>query len=178
MRITPLLFCGVLATAPLFPAYAGTVLPAQGKFEAAFSPERGATDEVVNLIDSAKSDIRMLAYSFTSKPIARALANAHQRGVDVAIVVDKSQLSEKGSVVPWLVQQGVSIRVDEQHQIMHDKVLIVDGRDVETGSFNYTSAAEHHNAENALIIWDAPSLAMLYLKEWQDHWDHSQVLRP
>jgi phosphatidylserine/phosphatidylglycerophosphate/cardiolipin synthase-like enzyme len=51
--------------------------------EVAFSPNRGAMDLVIRTIASAKSNIRIAAYGFTSKPIALALLQAHKRGVDL-----------------------------------------------------------------------------------------------
>ena len=39
----------------------------------------------------------MQAYSFTSAPIAKALVEAHKRGVDVRVILDKSQRTEKYS---------------------------------------------------------------------------------
>src|ERR1035437_7092396 len=61
-----------------------------GELEVAFSPNGGATDLVIKVIHSAKTSIRVLAYSFTSAPIAQALVEAHKHGVDVQVVVDKS----------------------------------------------------------------------------------------
>jgi hypothetical protein len=48
--------------------------------EIAFSPSGGATELVVKTIESAKTSVRVAAYSFTSKPIAQALAK--KRGID------------------------------------------------------------------------------------------------
>lgn len=39
--------------------------------------------------------------------------------------------------------------------IAHNKVMVIDGRTVITGSFNFTKAAEESNAENLLVIDDA-----------------------
>ena len=60
--------------------------------------------------------------------------------------------------------------------IAHNKVIIVDGRTVEQGSFNYTKAAENSNAENVLVNWNNPKLAELYLRDWQKHWEHSDAV--
>src|ERR1017187_4828029 len=64
-----------------------------GELEVAFSPNGGCTNLVIKVIHSAKTSIRVLAYSFTSAPIAQALVEAHKRGVDVQMVIDKSQKS-------------------------------------------------------------------------------------
>ena len=140
----------------------------------AFSPKDGATELVIKVINSARHSIRLAAYSFTSKPIARALVDAHKRGVDVEVVVDKSQKSARYTSATFLANMGIPVRVDSMHAIMHNKFIVVDGQDVENGSFNYTSAAENRNAENALVNWNNPKLAAIYTANWQVHWDHSE----
>jgi PLD-like domain len=65
-------------------------LPATGTIEVAFSPKEGAEELIVRVIDSAQSEIKMLAYSFTSSPVVAALLRAHKRGVKVSLVADKS----------------------------------------------------------------------------------------
>jgi phosphatidylserine/phosphatidylglycerophosphate/cardiolipin synthase-like enzyme len=61
-----------------------------------------------------------------------------------------------------------------QHAIAHNKVMIIDGETVITGSFNFTKAAEESNAENLLVIRDK-KLAERYIKNWQEHERHSEV---
>lgn len=148
-------------------------VPAEGSLEVAFSPKSGATELVVKVINSAKKSIRLAAYSFTSKPIAEALVSAHKRGVDVQVVVDKSQKSEKYTSATFLANMGIPVRVDSMHAIQHNKFIVVDGQHVENGSFNYTAAAEERNAENALVNWNNPKLATIYTANWKVHWDHS-----
>ena len=58
-----------------------------------------------------------------------------------------------------------------QHAIAHNKVMVIDGKTVTTGSFNFSKAAEGSNAENLLIIHDK-KLASLYRKNWQEHAKH------
>lgn len=127
----------------------------------AFSPNGGATDLVVHTIESAHSIARVAAYSFTSKPIAEALLADARRGVDVRVVVDKSNATARYRAATFLANQGVPVRVDYQYAIMHDKFLVVDGESVETGSFNLTVAAESKNAENIIVLHD-PAVAERY----------------
>jgi len=67
------------------------VMPGQGNIEVAFSPDEGAEDLVVKVIDSARQNVWVMAYSFTSTPITQALVRAANRRVDVDIVVDAKQ---------------------------------------------------------------------------------------
>ena len=149
-------------------------VPSAGELEVAFSPNGGCTDLVIKVIHSAKTSIRVLAYSFTSAPIAKALVEAHKRGVDVQVVLDRSQRSEKYTSATFIANAGIPIRIDSKHAIAHNKVIIVDGHTVQQGSFNYTKAAEEKNGENVLVNWNNPKLAEVYLKDWKRHWDHGE----
>jgi phosphatidylserine/phosphatidylglycerophosphate/cardiolipin synthase-like enzyme len=126
----------ILAFLLLFPSLSWSI-----DTEVAFSPDRGATELVVKTIAEAKQTIRVAAYSFTSKPIAEALLDAHKHGIDVEVVVDKSNEKDRYTAATFLSNQGVPVRVDYQYAIMHDKFVVVDGVTVEEGSFNYTAAA-------------------------------------
>lgn len=53
--------------------------------EVYFSPEGGCTQAVVDTLGKAKKLIRVQAYSFTSTAIAKALVDAHKRGVQVHV---------------------------------------------------------------------------------------------
>jgi phosphatidylserine/phosphatidylglycerophosphate/cardiolipin synthase-like enzyme len=46
------------------------------------------------------------------------------------------------------------VKIDAQHTIAHNKVIIIDGETVITGSFNFTKAAEESIAENLFVILD------------------------
>ncbi len=139
-----------------------------------FSPGGGATDSIVDVINGAKSEILVEAYSFTSVPIAKALVYAHRRGVHVEAVLDKSQRTEKYSSADFLVNMGIPTYIDSAHAIMHNKVMIVDRSTIITGSFNFTKAAEERNAENLLII-RSKDLANAYIREWEKHKGHSEI---
>lgn len=148
---------------------------AQPTVQAGFSPEGSALQLVLNTIDTAQESIRLMGYSFTSPEVTRALIQAKQRGVDVKAVLDWKANSTKGSAgvaaMNLLVNAGIPVRTVSQFKIMHDKVIITDGRNGETGSFNFSRAAARSNSENALVIRDYPVLANTYLQHWQTRWE-------
>src|SRR2546430_13072224 len=100
----------------------------------------------------------MQAYSFTSAPIAKALVEAHKRGVKVLAVLDTSNETQKYSAATFLVNAGIQTLIDDQHAIAHNKVMVIDSATILTGSFNFTKAAEAKNAENLLVLTEAPAL--------------------
>ena len=159
----------VLAAVLVFstPALAGAVT-----MEDAFSPHQGATELVVRTINEARKSIHVAAYSFTSKPIAAALVAAHDSGLDVEIVLDKSQAD--GRMTRYLAGHGVPIRINYRYSIMHDKFMVIDGTTLELGSFNYTAAAENKNAENVLVIRNAAQVIEDYGRQWQKLWSEAE----
>jgi phosphatidylserine/phosphatidylglycerophosphate/cardiolipin synthase-like enzyme len=138
-----------------------------------FSPKGGCTEAIVKNLDQAERYVLVQAYSFTSKPIAEALVNAHKRGVKVKVLLDKSQRNGKGSKLAQLVEAGIPVSIDTKHSIAHNKVMIIDGVTVITGSFNFTTAAEDKNAENLLVLHDKV-VAEKYHDNWNRHQQHSE----
>ncbi|WP_332829883.1 phospholipase D-like domain-containing protein, partial [Pseudomonas syringae] len=53
------------------------------EIQVGFSPEGSAEQLVLNVIQRARQQIRLMAYSFTSPSVVKALVQAKRRGVDV-----------------------------------------------------------------------------------------------
>lgn len=131
-----------------------------------FSPGGGCTDAIVAVLGGAKQTVLVQAYSFTSTPIATALAAAKARGVDVRVILDTSQRTERYSGADFIAHAGIPVLIDEQPAIAHSKVMIIDSAVVITGSFNFTSSAESRNVENLLVLRSV-ELAAAYTANWQ-----------
>lgn len=138
-----------------------------------FSPKGGCTEAIVKEINTAKKTILLQAYSFTSAPIAKAIVDAHKRGVDVRVLLDKSQRTEKYSSADFVQHAGIAVWIDAKHAIAHNKIIILDDETTITGSFNFTKNAEENNAENLLIIRDK-AIAEKYIENWNSHAAHSE----
>lgn len=146
--------------------------PKIGSVEIAFSPQGGAQDLILKLIRSARTDIQMMAFALTSKPVVDALVKAKRRGVDVAVAVDNSNTTVKTGQLSLaaLAKAGVSVRTVSKFKEMNDKLLIVDGKHIEFGSYNYTKASNVANSENVTVLWNAPELVNIYFNHWQRRW--------
>jgi phosphatidylserine/phosphatidylglycerophosphate/cardiolipin synthase-like enzyme len=140
------------APAPRSPSPSATTTPPA--VSVCFTPGGNCTDTIVQVLGDAKRTVLVQAYSFTSAPLAKALLDAHKRGVQVQVILDKSQRHEQYSSADFLANQGVPTMIDANHAIAHSKVIVIDGELVITGSFNFTKAAQEKNAENLLIIRD------------------------
>ncbi len=143
--------------------------------EVFFSPKGGCTEAVVNELRHAQKSVLVQAFSYTSPQIARALIDCQRRGLSVKVILDKSELTDKYSELEFTTHAGIPTWIDSVHSIAHNKVMIIDGETVITGSFNFTRQAEEHNAENLLIVHKTPALAEEYAHNWEAHQRHSDV---
>lgn len=158
MRLLPIFLClNIWATSP----------------QVYFSPNGGCTEIIVEKIARARKEILVQAYSFTSAPIAQALSAAKGRKVSVKVILNKSQRAERYTVATYLNNAGVYVWIDSGHTIAHNKVMVIDGETVITGSFNFTKAAETSNAENVLILTDKTTAGM-FKSNWAVHQTHSE----
>ncbi len=146
--------------------------------QAFFSPKGGCTGAIVKAIGAATNSVDVEAFEFTSKPIAHALMDAQGRGVAVRVVLDERASHQRGCVGQALKHAGIPVWLDARHAIFHDKVMILDGSTILTGSFNFSSNAEYHNAENLLVLSGAGELAKTYETDFQTHLAHSSPLPP
>src|SRR5271165_3316088 len=136
-----------------------------------YRPASRPTPLIAETIDAAQHEIRVQAYWLTSVPILRALAGAERRGLDVAAILDKSQDRQddpRGRYSPavYLAHAGIHVLIDDEPAIAHNKVIVLDGRTVITGSFNFTASADTRNAENVVIL-DSPDVAGWFLANWR-----------
>ena len=147
-------------------------------FEVAFSPNGESLQLILRGIAAAEREILVAGYSFTSKPIAKALLAAHKRGVVVRVVVDAKSNTGRYTAASFLANYEVPVRRNGNYAVMHHKFMVIDGEHVQTGSFNYSAAAVSRNAENVLMLWNMPELAGIYTREWQRLWEKHLGIMP
>ena len=140
-----------------------------------FAPDDQITDAIIELLDGARERVDMMAFAYTSDPIGDALLASADRGVAVRAVMESRNTKGTGSEYERMRDAGIDMHADGNCYIMHHKVIVIDGRTVVTGSFNFTRGAQEQNDENVLII-DDPDLAARYLEEFERVYD--QALDP
>lgn len=160
--------------APVAVAGSGTV-------EVFFTPGDAADGALIDAIGRARQQVLVQAFSFTHRKIARALIAAGKRGVNVQFIIDKEQAERfSGWLVSDLVEGGVPIYVDGEHEAAHNKVIVIDpgtpGVVLITGSYNFSVAAQLRNAENLLLFRGNNQLAAAYVENWRRHRGHSTRL--
>jgi len=127
-----------------------------------FTPGTQAEDVVVESIEAAKKSVDISMFTFSSPRIAKAILAAHKRGLKVRLLFDESQsnASFQEPFVHWFAQQGIAVKTlagpnpngPWYAEKNHNKFMVLDGKLVLTGSFNYTTSAVHTNYENLFLM--------------------------
>jgi len=137
-----------------------------------FSPNRGGAQTVIGFIDRCERTIDAAVYCITHDEISDALIRAHQRGVVVRIITDKTQAAGRWSDDEKLEEAAIPVKRGGYHWrgSMHNNFIIGDDGAVGTGSFNWTKNADKKNAENFVII-RLKYVVIDYQKEFVKLWN-------
>lgn len=138
-----------------------------------FSPKGGCENQILYWINRANVSIQILIYSFTLDSIGNALVKAHDGGIEVQVVFEKSQVTSY-SEYQKLKAAGIMVRNDTNFKSMHNKIMVVDGLVVLTGSFNWSENGEKYNDENIIVI-NSARVATIYEEEFIKIWNKSQL---
>jgi len=142
------------------------------KVDVLFSPDDLVVDRLSALLGGAQQSIYFLAYSFGSNDLGNIIRQKAAQGVVVGGVLESDQVSSE-QANPTQVEElnlfrkaGLDIRLDGKPEIMNHKIMIIDGRIVVMGSYDFTNRAENENDENVLIIYDEKT-AQKFMEEFQ-----------
>ena len=133
-----------------------------------FSPQDTVKKRLQAAVNSANSDLFFGIYTFTDNTIANLIKTKYNSGVSVKGIMDNfsTSYSPYTTLSPVL---GSNMLVYSGTGIYHNKIMLIDPSNsssdpqVFTGSFNWTTAAETMNDEDAIIVHDA-SYANQYLQ--------------
>jgi phosphatidylserine/phosphatidylglycerophosphate/cardiolipin synthase-like enzyme len=112
-------------------------------------------------------DVSVLAL-LSGKPVRRPRIF---RGVAIRIIADSSSADGQGSEIATLEGLGFNLKrmSDLSGGIMHNKFMIIDGKVLFTGSYNWSASAENYNFENALFLTGAATIQK-YQAEFEKIW--------
>jgi len=132
-----------------------------------FSPDDNFREtRLLPLLRQATQSVHLMAFAFTSEDIANELVNLKRSGVEVKIVLDKGLAGQSSSQYDELLALQMDILRDGNPYKLHHKVIIIDGRYVVTGSYNFSQSAESRNDENSVVI-DSPAIARQFETEFR-----------
>ncbi len=159
------------ATAGARDAPVAPVALTSGSVQILFSPWDDIEGAIVAALRASRREVLVHAFTFTSRPLARALIEAKARGVDVRVMADAGESERaENNRIPEIAAAGIPVFIEDRYQSAHNKVMIIDaggGGSVITGSFNWTYAAQRRNAENVLIFSGNGAVSARYRLNWE-----------
>ena len=142
-----------------------------------FSPKGGCTDAVLDQLGRAKKEIVVLARSFSSERLAKGLLEAKLRGVRVDVILDRQNEKDPTSDLHLFAEQGLAPALDTHFTCLHDNLVLIDGKTVLLGSFDFTRQAEEENSDGLLVLAGHPAVASACRKHFQDARSHAREFR-
>src|SRR5690349_17295307 len=94
--------------------------------QALFSAEVHAINNLIALINDAKTSVRFLAFSFTDHPLAQAMIDRASAGVDVKGIYEAYGSNSIYSELKTFWCAQIPVRQDGNPKYLHNKVMIVD----------------------------------------------------
>ena len=140
-----------------------------GVAEAYFMPGDDGAAKIERLFRGASSTVDVCVFTITDNRLARALIDAHRRGVKIRVISDDEKAFDRGSDIDWIHDAGVGVRTDRSESHMHHKFAIFDKKLLLTGSYNWTRGAARDNQENFVVVDDA-RLIRSYSETFEKLW--------
>jgi len=128
--------------------------------------ETGApADAMRDAIDRAQTSVDLAGYNLGMDRIGWALLQARERGVRVRLVLDDDAIGRR--VPKMLIEQGMDVVSDPDNPIMHNKFLVIDGKEVWTGSLNLTDSGNYKD-NNVVLHVRSREFAQNYTVEFEE----------
>lgn len=154
--------------------------------QAYFSPDGGTERALANLIRESREEVLVAMYTMTNSDLGEALETAAANGRRVRVLLDDTEARNRYSQARDLAKGSVELRrvrmplgpEDDpemgENPKFHHKFMVVDGRTVVVGSYNWTRGAESRNAESTLVL-QSPKLAQHFRAEFLAAWEGRRI---
>ncbi|XP_062507436.1 mitochondrial cardiolipin hydrolase-like [Corticium candelabrum] len=133
--------------------------------------QRGVTalEVILRHIRDASQSLDVCVFTITCYELARAVVDAHCRGVIVRVITDSEHVLSAGSQVLLFRREGIQVREDDSSFHMHHKFVVVDKKTLINGSFNWTRNAVTGNRENVMIS-EGGNVTHRFVEEFERLW--------
>lgn len=130
-----------------------------------------AQKAVLSLINQAKNFIEAEMFVLSDIEVIRALIQAKKRGIEIKILLDLNQKSNKKKI-PELSARGIKIKgfLNKKGTLMHRKIALFDKKLLFLGSTNWTFNGFHKNQEVDLLLDDS-KIIQEFLKQFEKDWE-------
>lgn len=136
------------------------------------SQQTGGIDQpLTDAIDSAKLSVDVAIYSLSLNSIRDALLRAHDRGVQVRMVMESENMER--SDPQRLIDAGIPILGDRREGLMHNKFTIIDGSEVWVSGLNYTDSGTYED-NNVMMRIRSVKMVENYAKEFEEMFEQDR----
>lgn len=140
-----------------------TVAP--GRPQVYFAPFDRPEDEVLCLLDTARSEVVIAHYNIRREKVIAKLVELSRRGVTVKVAVDQDNAKQPYNIGDDAIEAAgikiVRVSPPGSTSLMHLKAAVIDGTTTLTGSFNWNETAALVNDEN-MVVFREPEVAKKY----------------
>lgn len=138
---------------------------------ASYTLQGGPDARLAAAIDRATDTVKLAAYDLNLWSIRDALLRAHARGLTVEVVIESDHMDRPE--VQDLLDAGILVRGDDRPPLMHNKFVVLDGRELWTGSMNFTVNGAYRNNNNLLRIVSS-AVSRLYAAEFDEMFERRE----
>ncbi len=135
-----------------------------------FSPGEDCRNAIIQQMNLSRRHLKICVFTISDDDIARAIINAHRKGVSVRIITDNEKSFDHGSDIRRFAGAGIAVKMDVSKNHMHHKFMIADNQSLITGSYNWTLSAARFNHENVLLTKEA-SVITSYSDGFDQLWE-------
>lgn len=129
-----------------------------------FSPGMNMQNQYAGLIGAATKSFYYAVYTYNSSTISDAMIA--QSGLSSFGLFEADQTTNANfTKLDEQQAAGMNVATDVNPFEMHHKFLVLDATTVATGSYNFTSAGDVDNDENAVVIGNNSGIAQKYIQE-------------
>lgn len=150
-------------------ANSALISPAVSTSDAYFSPGEECRNVIISQIKSAVNQLQICVFTISDDVITDAILTSFKRGTEIKIITDNDKSLDEGSDIEQIAKQGIAVKIDRTANHMHHKFMVVDGKALITGSYNWTRSAARFNHENIILTKDG-GVVKSFLKEFDQLW--------
>jgi phosphatidylserine/phosphatidylglycerophosphate/cardiolipin synthase-like enzyme len=153
--------------------------PGQTSAEDHFSPSENLEQIDRQHLLGAQRTLDVAMYAFTDQYLAEAVLDRARAGVKVRIYRDQEQFAQEqrrsngrreSTTEMFAGQPNIEVRVKGSRELMHLKSYLVDGRELRTGSANWSPTGEKRQDNNAQFTTDPQQIKTFqsaFTQMWQ-----------
>ncbi len=138
---------------------------------------QGVSRRIERLLSETTASVDAALYRLDEPLLASALGDAVRRGLEVRLVLDRGKYQQTSATEKLLKEHRLPCKLSRgrngKDSKMHHKFVLLDGRTLLTGSYNWTVQSENENYENILIVSE-PLVTEVFQNEFEVLWKEAK----